>query len=257
MGGGLLFDKDKSVQNPNSIDPVYLLMTRSGVRSSDGLSKVSPFLIQRFIDATAGKVKLCKKLRSGQQFIQCFNGKQANKLIKHMSLSLEIFVKVEEHATLNKSKGIFYTNEIRELTDEELLREIREQNPSIVELKRLKKRDPVTKQLTKEDLGLYIATFNVSDLPNKIILGYIYTNLKPYIPNPLRCFKCFQFGHITDNCSSKEKLCPHCNNMEHTTFDEVTSNREKCDRQPKCANCQQQQNSFSRDCDVYKKEFAI
>lgn len=88
-----------------------------------------------------------------------------------MSLSLEIFVKVEEHATLNKSKGIFYTNEIRELTDEELLREIREQNPSIVELNRLNKRDPVTKQLTKEDLGLYIATFNVSDLPDKIILG--------------------------------------------------------------------------------------
>lgn len=141
---------------------------------------------------------MSKKLKSGQLLIQCLNGKQANKIIKMLCLSSEIFVKVEEHVSLNRSKGIFYSNELRCLTDDELLKEIREQNPNIIEIKRLKRRDPETRTLTTTDLGLYITTFNVSDLPEKILLGYMYTLVKPYIPNPLRCFNCFWtcFGQL-------------------------------------------------------------
>lgn len=254
--GGLLFDRDKTVKNPNSTHPIFLIMSRAGVHADKGLADVSPFLIQRSIDAVGGKVKSCKKLRSGQLLIQCFNGKQASKVIQMMSLSLDIFVKVEEHTSLNKSKGIFYSNELRCLSDDELLREIREQNPSVIEIKRLKRRDPETKTLTTNDLGLYITTFNVSDLPEKILLGYMYTMIKPYIPNPLRCFKCFQFGHVSEGCSSPDKMCPHCSNVEHTSVDEA-GKRERCDKPPKCANCKQQHNSFSKQCVSYMKEYEI
>ncbi|XP_065370869.1 uncharacterized protein LOC135963013 [Calliphora vicina] len=231
-------------------------MSRAGVHAESGLNNVSPFLIQRSIDAVAGKVKYCKKLRSGQLLIQCFNGKQANKLIKILSLSLDIFVKVEEHNSLNKSKGIFYSNELRSLSDEELLYEIREQNPNVIEIKRLKRRDPESRTPTSTDIGLYITTFNVSELPDKILLGYMYTTVKPYIPNPLRCFKCFQFGHVSDECKSQVKICPHCSNIEHTPIDE-TGKREKCNKEAKCVNCQQPHNSFSKQCAIYKREYDI
>lgn len=254
--GGLLFDRDKKVLNQDSTHTVFLLMSRSGIQSDKGLVDVSPFLIQRSIDAVGGKVKLCKKLRSGQLLIECFNGKQANKIIKMITLSVDIFVQVEEHKTLNKSRGIFYSNDLRGLSDTELLREIQEQNPNVTEIKRLKKRDSETKQLTDIDLGLYIVTFNIYDLPEKILLGYLSTIIRPYIPNPLRCFTCFQFGHVSEKCSSQEKVCPHCGNLEHTKIDK-TGRHEKCDKPPKCANCQQKHNSFSKECDVYKKEYAI
>lgn len=138
--GGLLFDRDKTVDNPDSPHPVFLLMSRAGVKSDKGFTDVSPFLIQRAIDAVGVKVKLCKKIRSGQLLIQCFNGKQANKIIKMLTLSMEIFVQVEEHKSLNRCKGIFYSNELREMPDNELLEEIKGQNPNIIDVKRIKKR---------------------------------------------------------------------------------------------------------------------
>lgn len=254
--GGLLFDRDKAVLNPESMQPTFLLMSRAGIHANKGFSNVSPFLIQKSIDAVGGKIVDCRKLRNGQLLIQCSNGKQANKIIKMLSLSNDIFVNVEEHRSLNFSKGIFYTNELRELKDEEVKEEIAAINKNVVEIKRLKKRDPETRKLTNIDSGLYIATFNVRKAPDHIFVGYFYTGVRPYIPNPLRCFNCFKFGHISDKCSSQVKICPHCSNTEHTSVDE-SGKRERCDNQPKCINCQKDHNSFSKECAAYKKEYAI
>lgn len=254
--GGLLFDRDKSVVNPESLQPVFLLMSRAGVHASKGFTNVSPFLIQKSIDTVGGKIMECKKLRSGQLLIKCTNGKQANKIIKMMSLSMEIFVSVEEHKSLNTSKGIFYTNELRYLDDDEVKKEMIRLNPSIIEIKRLKKRDPETKKYTSVDSGLYIVTFNVPQIPEYIFVGYFSTLVNTYIPNPLRCFNCFKFGHISEKCSSTVKICPHCSCPEHTSTDE-TGRREKCNNQPKCTNCQNDHNSLSKECSVYKKEYEI
>ncbi|XP_075167662.1 uncharacterized protein LOC142239777 [Haematobia irritans] len=254
--GGLLFDRDKRVLNPDSLQPVFLLMARAGIHADKGFTNVSPFLIKKAIDTVGGQVMNCKKLRNGQLLIECTNGKQANKIIKMMSLSIDIFVNVEEHKSLNVSKGIFYTNELRCLDDEEIKKEIVTLNKSITDIKRLKKRDPETKQLTTVDSGLYIVTFNVRDPPESVYVGYFYSKVKPYIPNPLRCYNCFKFGHVSDKCSTPSKVCPHCNQNEHTNVDE-SGKREKCNNKPKCANCSSDHNSFSKECPLYKKEYEI
>lgn len=254
--GGLLFDRDKTVLNPESLEPCFLLMSRAGVHADKGFTNVSPFLIQKSIDTVGGKIVSCKRLKSGQLLIECVNGKQADRIIKMMSLSHEIFVNIEEHRSLNMSKGIFYTNELRELGDDEVKSEMIKLNPNIVEIKRLKKRDPETKKLTNVDSGLYIVTFNVRHAPDTVVVGYFITEVNTYIPNPLRCYNCFRFGHISEKCSSSVKICPHCCNTEHTSIDE-TGRREKCDKQAKCNNCQREHNSLSKECPVYKKEYAI
>lgn len=201
-------DKDKTVLNPNSKDPIFLLMTRTGINENHGLSNVSPFLIQKSIDCIATRVKMCKKLRNGTILIECFNGKQADKIIKMKSLSTNIFVNVEEHNSMNKSKGTIYTHDIKCLSDAEILVELKSQNPSIVEIKRVKKRNPETKALTNEDMGLYIITFNTSELPEKILLGYQSVEVRAFIPYPIRCFKCFSFGHVNEKCTVIEKKMP-------------------------------------------------
>lgn len=254
--GGLLFDRDKAVLNPDSLEPVFLLMSRAGIHADKGFTNISPFLIQKSIDTVGGKIMNCKKLKSGELLIQCINGKQANKIVKMLSLSPDIFIKVEEHKSLNLSKGIFYTNELRELDDKEVKEEMIKANKTIVEIKRLKKRDPETKKLTNIDSGLYIATFNTRETPDSIFIGYFHTTVRHYIPNPLRCYNCFKFGHISEKCLSQVKICPHCSNSDHTLVDE-NGKREKCNNQPKCNNCQKDHNSFSKECPAYKKEYAI
>ena len=36
----------------------------------------------------------------------------------------------------------------------------------------------------------YIMTFNTHKIPKEIKIGYQKINVKPYIPNPLRCYEC-------------------------------------------------------------------
>lgn len=254
--GGILFDRGKSVLNPESLQPTYLVMSRSGIHADKGFSNVSPFLIQKSISAVGGNIIDCKKLRSGQLLIQCTNGKQANKIIQMLSLSSVVFVNVEEHKTLNMSKGIIYTNDLRDLSDTELKEEITKLNLQVTDIKRLKRRDPETRTLTNVDSGLYILTFNTRDLPENVFIGFFRVKVRHYIPNPLRCYNCFQFGHVSEKCTSNVKLCPHCSNTVHTEIKE-DGKREKCNNTPKCANCGKEHNSFSKECTTYKREFAI
>lgn len=255
--GEVMMDKTKKVLNPNSKDPIFLLMMRTGLGEQNGLTNVSPFLIQKCIDTVGSRVKMCKKLRNGTILIECFNGKQADSIIKIKSLSTSIFVNVEEHNSMNKSKGTIYTHDIKCLTDAEILSELKSQNPSIIEIKRIKKRNPETKALTNEDMGLYIVTFNTSELPEKMILGYQTVDVRAYIPYPMRCFKCFSFGHINEKCPAPEKKCPHCGETDHTEIDPTSEKRIPCAKKAKCVNCQEGHNSFSKNCEVFKKEFTI
>lgn len=252
----ILRDEAKRVSATKLRGPVFLLMKRTGLGADDGLTKVSPFLIKKSIDCIGGAVKMCKKLKGGELLIQCFNLEQANKIITMKSLSANIFIDVTEHKTLNKTKGTIYTNEISYLSDAELLTELKDQNENIIEIKRFKRRDDNTKALTNEDSGLYLLTFNCPELPERVHIGYNSVQIRDYIPNPVRCFKCFAFGHVADNCSSQTKLCPHCSGMEHTETNE-SGKRELCSRPAKCVNCKEAHNSLYRKCEVFKKEFTI
>ena len=184
------------------------------------------------------------------------NGISAEKIIQMKSLTPEVRVDVQEHNSLNISKGTFYTRDISMLNDNEILVELKDSNPSITEIRRLKKRDTTTKKLTNEDLGVYIVTFNTTELPEKILLGFQYLSVRPYIPFPLRCFKCFKFGHTSEKFEQINKVCPHCSEADHTVIG-VHGERAKCERTAKCVNCNQPHNSFSKECVIYKKEYAI
>ncbi|GBO13010.1 hypothetical protein AVEN_258905-1 [Araneus ventricosus] len=70
-------------------------------------------------------------------------------------------------------------------------------------------------------------------------------SVRPYIPNPLRCFKCQRFGH--SQTSSRGTLtCARCAEVGH----ESTG----CTAKEKCVNCQGDHTSFSRNCLTWKLE---
>ena len=51
------------------------------------------------------------------------------------------------------------------------------------------------------DTNTYIMTFNTHKIPKEIKIGYQKINVEPYIPNPLRCYKCQRFGYHQDQCT--------------------------------------------------------
>ena len=82
-------------------------------------------------------------------------------------------------------------------------------------------------------------TFNKSQLPKEINVGYSLIKINPYIPNPLRCYNWQKFGHHETKCI-KSDVCKTCG---ESGSDHIELN---CSNPIKCANCQSDHPADSR-----------
>ncbi|GFV81901.1 putative RNA-directed DNA polymerase from transposon X-element [Trichonephila clavipes] len=90
-----------------------------------------------------------------------------------------------------------------------------------------------------------ILTFNRPKLPTTIKAGYLNCKIRPYIPNPLRCFRSQRFGHSKTSCRG-QLTCSRCASAGHSSTD--------CTLEPKCINCSQSHPSNSQLCPKWKLE---
>ena len=97
-------------------------------------------------------------------------------------------------------------------------------------IKKKKERQPST------TVKLY---FNVPELPVRISLGFRMYTTKLFIPKPIQCFNCQQFGHMQSDCS-KPRVCYKCG-QQH-------GNKQCTVDKPKCATCKGEQPYNSKTC---------
>ncbi|GFV83794.1 uncharacterized protein TNCV_2555801 [Trichonephila clavipes] len=86
------------------------------------------------------------------------------------------------------------------------------------------------------------------NLPATIKAGYLNCKIRPYIPNPLRCFKCQRLGHSQTSCRG-QLTCSRCASVGHSSAD--------CSLEQKCVNCSQPHSSDSKQCPKWKAEKEI
>ncbi|GFU65200.1 uncharacterized protein TNCV_2134051 [Trichonephila clavipes] len=55
-------------------------------------------------------------------------------------------------------------------------------------------------------------------LPTNIKAGFLNCKVRPYVPNPLRCFKCQRFGHSQTSCRG-QLTCSRCASVGHASTD--------------------------------------
>ena len=120
--------------------------------------------------------------------------------------------------------------------------------------KKKKKRETI-------DTNKHIMTFNTHKVPKEIKIGYQKINVEPYIPNPLRCYKCQRFGHHQEQ-RTRLPVCRRCREYDihyvcHILFGSLFGSHYDCQKDYKCANCQGNHGTGSRDCEVWKKEKEI
>lgn len=91
-----------------------------------------------------------------------------------------------------------------------------------------------------------ILTFNATTLPDSVKAGYLNCKVRPFIPNPRRCFHCQRFGHSSQTCRGKP-TCAKCGGVTpHPT--------EPCDAAFHCVNCGGSHPAYSRACPTWRKE---
>ena len=143
---------------------------------------------------------------------------------------------------MNTTCGVVSDDDLLQLSEAELLEGFSDQN--VINVKRIKMRRAGKELQTKH----LILTFNSSVLPESIEAGYIKLRVRPYVPNPLRCFKCQRFGHSSQNCRGRQ-TCAKCSGHEHSS--------ESCESSLHCVNCDGEHAAYSRSCPTWKREKEI
>ena len=128
------------------------------------------------------------------------------------------------------------------VSEEDLLSEIKDQGVTAV------KRIPFTKNGVKLLSHTWEITFACPKVPNKLKVGFLVLSVAPYIPNPMRCFKCQLFGHHQGYCK-RDAVCSKCGKQGH---DDKT-----CTQDPCCVNCKGSHPAYSKDCPKWKEEKEI
>ncbi|GBN63082.1 hypothetical protein AVEN_116886-1 [Araneus ventricosus] len=151
---------------------------------------VSPFLVQKLLTSCIGEIQNVK-LRSGDLLVQV-DSEQASVISKLTHLGT-FPVETSFHKTLNVSRGVLFNPDFIHVTEAEFLEELRDQN--VFAARRINIRRDCRLIPTQ-----HVLTLQTPILPKSIKAGYINCKLRPYIPNPLRCFKCQRYGHSQHSC---------------------------------------------------------
>ncbi|GFX85031.1 RNA-directed DNA polymerase from mobile element jockey [Trichonephila clavipes] len=206
------------------------------------LSNASPFLISKAVQGSAGSVKSIKKLPSGDLLIETATQAQSINLLQCINLS-NIPITATPHKTLYSSKGVSYCLDLIPLPDSEIEEELASQGVEAV------KRITSIKDGKTITSPLFILTFSKHTLPENILIGYLNIKIRPYIPNPLGCFRCQSYGHETASCR-RVATCNKCSSMEHASEACTTEQR-------KCANCKGEHAAYSKTCPKWQQEKEI
>ncbi|XP_023227735.1 uncharacterized protein LOC111628223 [Centruroides sculpturatus] len=214
----------------SSNQPAYLIVHAMG---ETPLSKRSPFLIQKLFELTIGNLKKIQKLRSGDLLVEAASPQQSAKLLKMKSLG-EIMVTIT-------SRGVISETDLMSEDESDIQIGLSDQGVTAVQrisIRRDSKLIP-TKHL--------ILTFNKLTLPSSVVAGYLCCPVRPYIPNPLRCFKCQRFGHSQISCRGKKAWAVWHEDHEST----------ECTSSPCCVNCKDLHSAYFRKCTAWQREKEI
>ncbi|XP_064482541.1 uncharacterized protein LOC135395232 [Ornithodoros turicata] len=202
---------------------------------------MSPFVIAREIEKSIGKTYTAKKLSSGDLQIEVQTREQSSALQAVRKIR-DIPVSIAKHRNLNIVRGVISEIELLECTDSEIEEGLREEG--VVAAKRIVMRRDGKEISTKH----IVLSFELHKLPTTIKAGYLNCHVRPYVPNPRRCFKCQRFGHGSQVCRGQE-TCPKCSGTDHPA--------ESCRNQVRCANCKGDHPVYSRSCPRWKDEKEI
>ncbi|GFY03440.1 uncharacterized protein TNCV_3131981 [Trichonephila clavipes] len=180
------------------------------LKNPNSFSTISPFLIEKAITSSIGQVKTIRKMRSGDLFLEVASAKQSSAL-KTLRKMAHIDITVVPHSSLHYSRGVISAADLLNVCTEEIKENMLDQK--------------------------------------SVKAAYLHCPVRPYIPNPLRCFQCQRFGHSKTVCRG-QPTCSRCAEVGHDSAD--------CKAKERCVNCKGDHSSFSRSCPTWilEKEIA-
>ncbi|GFW64600.1 putative RNA-directed DNA polymerase from transposon BS [Trichonephila clavipes] len=233
----------KGLVLPNSDIDAIAAYTRYFILSlqNNELNTKSSIAINKVLIGIGGERKSVKRLRSGDLLIETLTALQTNTfLLAKTFLNSPILISL--HKSINSSRIVISGPDLLTTPEAELLDGFSDQG--VIQVRRITLKKDNTNIPTKH----LILTFKRPKLSFTIKAEYLNYKIRPYIPNPVHCFKCQRFGHSQTSCRG-QLTCSRCASVEHSSTD--------CTLEPKCVNCTQSHPSDSKICPKWKLEKQI
>jgi hypothetical protein len=130
--------------------------------------------------------------------------------------------------------------------------EIKEQiqvegNAKVMRVERLMKN---TKEGKIQSTAVKI-TFECTEIPKHLKINHFFYSVRPYVQNPVQCFRCQRLGHTAGACKASTPRCLVCA-KDHLVGDCTPNNPNL-----KCANCNGDHKANSRECYIIKQAYEI
>ena len=215
--------------------PKFVLV--DGENDDGKFQRLSAIKLSNAISETLGEVEEVSRTKSGSLLLHLSNRDQLSKL-ENLDELAGVPVKVTPHRNLNSCRGVISSYESHKSKDAELDDWFKSRG--IPFFRRLGNRTG-----DKETLLL---TFQGTELPKVVKIGFERCRVRPYIPNPLRCFRCQKFNHLGKDCRGVAR-CANCGSKDHTS-----SRDNLCSEAPRCVNCGEDHPSFVRSCPFWAFE---
>ena len=184
------------------------------------------------------------------------NSDEQGKKLKAMNVLVSELVQVVTHQRYYESLGVITCELLRRYTEEDIVEGL--SRWGVVAVRRMVRK---TNSGNPEPTSTLIVTFNKRDLPDRLrIRAGEFIKVRPYIPLPLRCYKCQNDGHLTKRCRSKQTMCGRCGldcNEKGSNGEEMEHDLKKCRRTPVCYHCGSAHTTASKECDKYLMENEI
>lgn len=235
---------NNSVENTNKRKLILIIKGKSENIAEINQLKLKKFFLGFDPEISTNDVKLHKDYIT----IAVENEKQRDKIFAIQNI-LGKEIEVEEHKSnknsLNSKVIIFGVPITWNETD------ITEETEAI-EAYRLTKYNQETK--TKEPTTTVILTYDITNPPKQVFIGFKQFNAKTYVPKPQRCFNCQLFGHSSNSCRGKT-TCARCAQNHKTEDCQLPKYQDNSTNpQPyKCRNCNEQHPSGFKGCTAYVK----
>ncbi|GFX60254.1 uncharacterized protein TNCV_283271 [Trichonephila clavipes] len=165
----------------------------------NGMPTKSPFAINKALIGIGGEPKSVKRLRYGDLLIETSPTLQTKSFLLAKSF-LDSPVTISPHKMLNSCIGVISKSDLLTTLDAKILEGFSDQG--VIQVRRI----TIKKEASFIPTKHLILTFNRPKLPT-IKAGYLNCKIRPYIPNPLRCFKCQRFGHSQTSYRGQLTCC--------------------------------------------------
>lgn len=175
---------------------------------ADAFRRANPFRVMSALKEISPEITV-KRSRSGALIIKSAIKQEVKRLLCLTEL-VGIKVKVVMPTGMNFSEGVIYAPELMEMTEAELVSELR--SDGVVYVRRIKG-------------ALLHVRFNSTDRPQYLRAAYVRYRVREYLRPPRRCRNCCGTGHIEAECKEPAR-CGKCSGQHQSA--QCTSGAIKC-----------------------------